>query len=252
MKKAIIITSAIEVNNAYPLTYSATRSKFDSEERFRQTVATLATWDIAGDDHTTIFVIDTSKNAVSYGAQLRYQPNLVFISIKDDFPEIWETVNTHKNKSYCEQTIVHSFLTKYKKDLAVYDFFIKFSGRYLIDGSFEIKYFDTATPGFYFKKPLEFDWSDSWGYYLVDRRQVQGNNKLYQFCSVIYGWSKEYFDQYLDISKVMLEFFNHPSGIHYDVETLLYFFTRQYEDNVYIMPWIVSGWDGTSGRFLRY
>ncbi len=252
MKKAIIITSAIEVDNNYPLTYSNVRSFFNSEERFRQTVSTIASWDILSDEDTTIYLLDVSDNFMIYGAQLFYQKNLRFIGIKESIPEIWHDVRTHKNKSYCEQTIINSFLKKYKEELSQYDYFIKFSGRYLTDRSFNMKFFDTAPSGFYFKHPLKFDWNDSWGYQLVDRRHLQNDNKLYQYSSVIYGWSSEFTEAYENIGKVIIEFCSHPRGLIYDVETLLYFFTRQYEKNITHMPWIVYGWDGTNGRFLRY
>jgi hypothetical protein len=130
MKKAIIITSAIEVNNNYPLTYSPVRSHFTSEERFRQTVSTIAAFDQASDENTTIYLLDVSENSAVYSVLLRYQTNLKFISIKESIPEIWEEVTTHKNKSYCEQTIIYCFLEKYKEELSQYDYYIKFSGRY--------------------------------------------------------------------------------------------------------------------------
>lgn len=252
MKKAIIITSVIEVNNNFPLTYSSVRSHFSAEERFRQTVSTIAAFDQAGDENTTIYLVDASENFSVYGVLLNYQKNLKFIGVKEHMPEIWETVNTHQNKSYCEQTIMLTFLEKFKDELANFDIFVKFSGRYLIDGSFDIKIFDQKPSGFYFKHPMKFEWNDSWGYNLVDRRQLQGDNYLYQYCSVLFAWSKEYMEQYKNISRVIIEFCSHPNGMSYDVETLLYFYTREYGNNIIEVPWIIYGWDGTSGRFLRY
>jgi hypothetical protein len=38
MKTAFIITSAINVSNDHPLTYSKTRSHFNADERCRQTI----------------------------------------------------------------------------------------------------------------------------------------------------------------------------------------------------------------------
>ena len=252
MKKAIIITSAIEVNNDYPLTYSSVRSHFNSEERFRQTVSTIAAFDQASDENTTIYLIDISENFSLYGVLLSYQKNLKYIGVKEHMPEIWHEVNTHKNKSFCEQTIIFNFLEKFKEELDQYDIFVKFSGRYLIDGSFKINIFDNAEPGFFFKHPMKFEWNDNWGYNMVDLRKEQGDNFLYQYCSVLYGWSKDYHQQYIDISKVIAELCSKEGTQHYDVETLLYYFTREFKDNITLMPWIVYGWDGTNGRFLRY
>lgn len=252
MKKAIIVTSAIEVNNDFPLTYSKVRSHFDSEERFRQTVGSLASLDQAMDDDTTVFLIDISPNYLIYCNQFSYQKNLVVVGVKDVMPEIWNTVTSHENKSYCEQLIINTFLERYKDVLLEYDYFIKFSGRYLVDSHFNVRYFDTVKPGFYFKKPMEFEWNDQWRYEIVDNRQEQGDNKLYQYCSVIYGWSKEYFQQYVDIGKVVIEYCGNSATTHYDVETLLFYLTRQYKEHIHQTPWVIYGWDGTSGRFLRY
>jgi hypothetical protein len=253
MKKAIIITSAIDVNNNHPLTYSSVRSHFGNEERFRQTVATLASWDQAGDSETTLFLLDISENYAVYRSLLSYQKNLVYVSVKELIPEIFETVTTHANKSYCEQLLIYSFLTKFRKDLEPYDYFFKFSGRYLIDSHFSIEFFDHVDHGgLFFKAPLKFEWNENWPYAMVDRRQLQGDNKLYQYCSVLYGWSRAYHDQMIDIYRVISEFCSNPSSISYDVETLLYYFTRQFELDIVEMPWIVYGWDGTSGNFLRY
>lgn len=252
MKKAIIITSAIEVNNQYPLTYSPTRSHFNNDERYRQTISTIANLDLASDQDTTLYLVDISDNA-GYGHQLSYQPNLKYIHVKTAIPHIWEITRTHKNKSYCEQLILYSFLESFKEELSQYDFYFKFSGRYLVDKNFNISFFREDTkPGFYFKHPMKFEWNDSWGYEMVDLRKEQGDNFLYQYCSVLYGWSRDYHQQYIDISKVIAELCSKEGTQHYDVETLLYYFTREFKDNITLMPWIVYGWDGTNGRFLRY
>lgn len=253
MKKAIIITSSIEVDNNYPWTYSSVRSHFSNEERFRQTVSTLTNLDCLRDKDTSIFLLDNSENYLVYMGNLAYHENFFYIPVKEKMPEIYHLTRSHPNKSYCEQLILSNFLESFKKELVQYDFLFKLSGRYLVDKSFDISFFNQSTSkGFYFKKPLKFEWSDSWRYSLVDNRKNQNDNFLYQYCSVLYGWSNDQYDNYLNIAKVITEFCCKPHLMHYDVETLLYFFTRQYDTNITEMPWIVLGWDGTSGRFLRY
>lgn len=253
MKKAIIITSAIELSNDHPLTYSKTRTYFTPEERFRQTVMTVANFDIASDQDTTIFLVDASENYLIYAANFSYQKNLRYISVKEKFPEIFKTVITHPNKSYCEQLLLYTFITAFRQELDQFDILFKATGRYFVDGSFDLDFFNTnVRSGFYFKEPIGFPWNDNWGYNIVDRRHIQGNNLLYQYCTILYAWHKDYTDRFLDISKVIIEFCSHPQGMGYDVETLLFFFTRQYEENITHMPWTVYGWVATDGRFLRY
>lgn len=171
MKKAFIITSSIDVSNDYPLTYSQTRSYFSAEERLRQTIYTLASLDSIRDDNVDIFLIDASESWEQYESILRHQKNLRFISIKKELSEIYNTVRTHQNKSHCETLIVSTIMAKYYNDLKNYDFLIKLSGRYFVDGSFTTNLFNEYNKEkLFFKKPLTFEWSDSWGYQMVDRR----------------------------------------------------------------------------------
>jgi hypothetical protein len=253
MKKAYIVTSAIDVDNSHPLTYSSVRSTFTNEERLRHTIFTIASLDHISDNESYIFLIDTSENSDSYRELFRYQPNLIYISVKDEFPDVYEITRTHKNKSYCETLLLISFLNKYKKQLEQFDYFFKLSGRYFIDSKFDPSVFNEENINkLFFKKPLAFEWNDSWPYAMVDRRSIQGNNKLHQYCSVLYGWGKEHHHKMVDIYKVVNVFTDHPNGIYYDLETLLYFFTRQYEANIIETDWLVYGWEGVSGAFMRY
>jgi hypothetical protein len=253
MKKAFIVTSAIEVDNNYPLTYSATRTHFDSTDRFRHTVFTVASLDGIRDPDVTIYIIDASDNWETFSGVLGYQKNLKFISIKQEFPEIYNTVRSHKNKGHCESLMLTKFIEKYKTELDQYDYIFKLSGRYFIDSNFKIDIFTQENiDKIFFKSPLKFDWIENWNYKMVDRRSVQNNNKLYQYSSVLYGWGKNNTDRMLDIYRVISVFTDQNSGVNYDIETLLYFFTREFENQIIETDWVVYGWDGTAGNFLRY
>jgi hypothetical protein len=43
-----------------------------------------------------------------------------------------------------------------------------------------------------------------------------------------------------------------PNMAHYDVETLLYYLTRPFEQNIIETDWKVYGWLGPNGYFTRY
>jgi hypothetical protein len=253
MKKAFIITSANEVDNNYPLTYSKTRTHFDSTDRFRHTVFTVASLDGLRDPDVTIFVVDASDTWQNYAGVLGYQKNLKFVSVKEEFPEIYQAVRTHKNKSHCESLMLSKFVEKYKEELKQYDYILKLSGRYFIDSNFTLAHFTEENKDkFFFKQPLKFDWNEHWNYKMVDRRSIQGDNKLWQYSSVLYGWGSDNLDKMIDIYRVIAVFTDPPNGPIYDIESLLYFFTREFENRVIETNWIVYGWDGTSGNFLRY
>jgi len=253
MKKAFFVTSSIEVNNDFPLTYSAVRSHFSSEERFRQTCFTVSSIDSIRDTNLDIFIIDLSENWEQYAGILQYQKNLNFVSVKKEFPEIFQEARTHKNKSHCETLILSTFIKNRYSELKNYDYCFKLSGRYFIDGSFECSQLSESNLSkLFFKNPMKFDWIDSWPYQMVDRRHIQGDNKLYQYSSVLYGWGKDKFDSILDINKVICEITGTEKGQFYDIETLLYFFTRHFEQDIITVPWLVNGWDGVNGRYLKY
>lgn len=253
MKKALMVTSVIDVDNSYPLTYSPTRSFFSNEERFRQTITTVAILDHIADSDTTIFLVDASEKSDVYKSILGYQPNLVYVDVRKEFPEVYELIRTHKHKSYCEMILQITFFQKYKERLAEYDYTFKVSGRYFFDSSVNL---NSCTPEntdkFLFKYPMQFDWSDNWGYSMVDRRALQNDNKLRQYSSVLYGWGKQNNDAMLDIFRAVAEFTNNEKTMHYDIETLLYFFTRHYESRIIEHDWKIYGFTGVDGTFLRY
>lgn len=253
MKKAFLVTSAIEVDNNFPLTYSKVRSHFSTDERFRQTWFTLSSLDSIRDPNIDIYLLDISDNWESYAGVLGYQKNLNFISIKKEFPHIYNEVKTHINKSHCETLIVKTFIENNLSLLKNYDYIFKLSGRYFIDSSFTIDNLDTNNlDKLFFKYPLSFDWIENWPYAMVDRREIQKDNKLNQYSSVLYGWGRDNLSIMLDINRVICEITGTDKGRFYDIETLLYFFTRDFENKIIHVPWQVHGWDGVNGRFLRY
>ena len=254
MKKAFIVTSAIEVDNQHPLTYSPVRTAFDSKERFRQTVMTVAALDLAcGKNDTTIYILDTSDNWIEYAQTFGYQPNLKFISVKEFFPDIFETVRTHPHKSHCECLLLSRFIKLFRKELGEYDYLFKLTGRYFIDSSFDTSIFNQDNlDKIFFKHPSRFEWNDSWRYELVDRREIQNDNKLNQYCSVLFGWGKDHYDHFLDLFTAMATMFSQPEFVNYDVETLIYYFTRPFEEKIIGTDWIIYGWSGASGQFMRY
>jgi hypothetical protein len=253
MKKAYIITSCIEVDNTKPLTYSPVRSHFSNDERFRHTAFTIASLDHIADDETTIFLVDISPNWIRYKHFLSYQSNLVFVSGHEEFPEIAELCRTQSNKSRAESMIMVAFMEKYKEQLKNYDYFIKISGRYFIDSSFNTDVFNENNINkLLFKKKLEFEFNESWGYDLVDLRAEQGNNKLYQYPSALYGFGSGYYDKMLDIYRVLTVLLDHPDRQRYDLETLLYYFTRHFSNDILEVGWRIYGFEGINGTFMRY
>jgi hypothetical protein len=253
MKKAFIVTSLIDITNGKPLSYSKTRTFFSPIERFHQTVYTITAIDIFDKANCDVFLIDASDNYEQYRSLLSFQDNLKFISIKEEFPEHFETIRTYPNKTHGECLMLCSFLEKYKQVLANYDYTVKLSGRYYFDSSVKKDIFnDLNRDKIFFKKPLQFTWQDSWNYNDIDLRYKTGDNLIRQYCSVMYGWGKSQFDKIYNLHHKILTKTGDKNNWHYDIESLMYFYSRELEQDILETDWMVLGCNGVSGLLMRY
>jgi hypothetical protein len=252
MKKAFVITSLIDVDNQSPLTYVPFRSCFSTEERLRQTIFTVTSLDHVSDSETTIFLLDCSENWQNYRDMFQYQKNLIYVSAKDCLPEIYQEVRTHPNKSRGECLLLSSFLTKFEHLLKNYDYIFKISGRYFLDSSCN---FDLLTQEnldkIFFKKEQGWDWQDRWQYSMIDLRSVQGDNNLYCYHTIVFGWGKDQYLTMLSLLDTVANFLSDQTHFHYDIETLSYFYTRPYKQNIVNFDWTIYGFDGAHGTFKR-
>jgi hypothetical protein len=233
------------------LTYSPVRTIFSSEERFRQTIFTVNSIQAAFPE-AKIVVVDSSDIYKEYQDTFRFFKNTEFIPLKELDQEAFEIVNTHPNKSLCESLLLNTFYKKFRKEIKQYDYVIKTCGRYfyfhLNDALFNVENLNKL----FFKRPLNFNWDDSWNYSFIDRRTEQNNNRIHQYCTVLYAFGGTQLDKMIDINEATIHLLNQAPMKHYDIETLSYYFTRPYEKDVIETDWIVCGWDGTSGRFMYY
>lgn len=253
MKKAFIITTAIDVDTTRPLTYSTTRSSFSQEERLRQTIYTVDNVDHISGDQSTIFLLDISENWNSYRDSFRHQPNLIYIPVKEIFPEIFNTIRTHPNKSVGESVLLSSFLDRCAGLLGEFDYCFKVSGRYFISKDFSLDLLnDSNRDKLFFKQPWQFEFQDHWNYRQVDLRQQQGNNYLYQYPTTIFGWGSGKYQTVLDIFKKIAQFIDQPDHYQYDIETMIYYYTRPYAQDIVQLNCSVRGWDSVSGQFRNY
>lgn len=250
MKKCFYVTSCIDVETDIPFTYAKQRSFFSNEERFRQTLVTVNSIKcLCPDAH--VFVIDTSKPNQTYEKIIESYTDVQYIPMIEYLNETeYKVITEGTHKTVGELTLIQNFLKNFKFELAEYDYLFKLSGRYYLDDTFDSKKFKSKK--IYFKTPLRFEWKESWNYAMVDRREEQGDNLLYQYCSVFYGYHSSYLDYFENLYSEILKIIDDPNNQHYDIETLMYFLTRKdkkiiIEDNI-----LVNGWDGSFGTFFRY
>jgi len=247
MRKLIVVGSSIQPRQG-KFTYSKTRSLFQPEERFRQTIFTINSLRNCFPD-SKIVIVDSSDEYKEYQLLPRYFKNVEFIPLKELSGESFEIVNSNINKSVCESVLLNTYYRQYKKEILQNDIIIKATGRYF--------YFDVNDNSFthdeiYFKKPLNFEWDDTWRYDFVDCREEQNNNRIHQYCTVLYGFGTKHLDKFIDINEASIHLMNQNSMYHYDIETLSYYLTRPYKDLISEVDWRVSGWDGVSGKFMYY
>jgi hypothetical protein len=247
MRKLIVVGSSIQPRSG-KFTYSPTRSLFSAEERFRQTIFTINSLRNSFPD-SKIVIVDSSNDYKEYQSLIHFFSNVEFIPLKELSGEAFEIANSNINKSVCESVLLNAYYRQYKKEIQQYDILVKATGRYF--------YFDFNDSSFthneiYFKKPLNFEWNDTWKYEFVDRRREQNNNRIHQYCTVLYAFGTKHLDKFIDINEAAIHFMKLDSMYHYDIETLSYYLTRPYEPIITETNWRVSGWDGVSGKFMYY
>lgn len=250
MNKLVVVGSSIEPREG-AFSYSNTRSSFDTEERYRQTVFTINSLRNCLPD-ARIIIVDSSEDYMKYYTHLAFIKNVEYVPLKEISYTAFEAVNTHKNKSYCESLLLNTFYKAYKKEIENYDYIIKATGRYFYYDFNESLFTQENVDKIFFKKPLQFKWNDSWNYWMVDRREIQKDDMLRQYCTVLYGFGKQYLNTMIDINDAVMNFIDSQEMANYDIETLAYYLTRPYEQNIIETDWIVSGWDGVSGRYMYY
>lgn len=250
MNKLIVVGSSIQPREG-KFTYSNTRSMFSSDERFRQTFFTINSLQNSLPD-TRIILVDSSDNYMEYMPQIAFMRNVEYVPLKDLSYSAFEKVNTHENKSYCECLLLNTLYKSFRKEIQQYDYIIKATGRYFYFNLNNSLFTEQNTDKILYKKPLNFKWNDSWNYSMVDRRSLQNDNMLRQYCTVLYAYGIQNFDKMLDINEAAIQFIDSPQMKHFDIETLSYYLTRPYEDRIIETDWVVSGWDGVSGNFMHY
>jgi hypothetical protein len=245
MKISFVVTSTIYPSDI-PLTYSQVRSKFDPEERLRQTIYTINSIK-SQIPNARIYLLDSSPDTQKISDAFKYF-GVILPLIPEETKQI---INTHPHKSYCECLLLSSFFDAYKKEISDQDFIFKSTGRYVYDFR-GLNALDTSK--MYFKKPNCFPWRNewSWQFPLVDTRTEEFHNEFRQYCTVLYGFGSQHIPKMRDIYTTVMNIINQREYSHYDVEGLTYTLTRGYKPLIEETDWLVTGFDGTSGRLMYY
>lgn len=249
MKIAFIVTSAIHVNrtNRIGTNLERPRTVHSTEERERHTFFTLGTLFATYPD-ADIFLVDGSSDYTFPKHKVNWA-NLHIHHTHTTSPNLQKIISTHPHKSYCEGLLLLEFIESNKQKLLEYDIIFKVSGRYL-------PYFKDQTTldptKIYFKKPLAYEWNEKWNYHLIDLRKETNDNKMRQYSSVLYGFGQQHFHKFKDILHTIVDMTGKEKYSHYDMEALLYYFTRPFQNDIIETDWMVSGFVGSTQDFYWY
>jgi hypothetical protein len=192
-----------------------------------------------------IFLLDSSDP----DKEIRDTFNPFGVTCVEFSQELREIINSHPHKSYCECLMLKTFFEGYKQEIKEFDFIYKATGRYV----YEINS-DPTPDKMYFKKPNQFPWRNEWTsmFPLVDLRTEEGHNYLRQYCTVLYGFGIDHLHKMTDMYNAIMHIIDKPGFTQYDVEGLTYSLSRNYKNLIEETDWIVTGFDGTSGRLMHY
>lgn len=250
MKIAFIVTSAIQVdpNKRLGKELERPRSVHSTEERMRQTFFALGSI-YSAYPNADVFLLDASKDFKVPMERIPSFKNLKCVYPSDYDPQLQELITSHPNKSFCEGVMLLDFIYRNKEILLEYDIIFKMTGRYV---PYFVDNVQLDPSKIYFKKPLKFEWKDSWEYDMVDLRTQENNNIFSQYSSIIFGFGQEHFYKFIDILHILVDMTSKQEYAHYDIETLLYYCTRPYKENIVETEWMVSGFVGSTDDFYWY
>ena len=192
--------------------YSPKGTFFSPEERFRQTIFTINSLRNCFPT-SKIVIVDSSDEYKEYQSLFKFFKNVDFIPLKELSGEAYEIANKSINKSVCESALLNAYYRQYKKEILEYDVLIKATGRYFY---FDVNDDSITHDGIYFKSPLNFEWNNTWKYEWVDRRKEQNNNRIHQYCTVMYGFGTKHLDKFIDINEAAIHLMKLDSMYHYD------------------------------------
>lgn len=251
MNNLFVITSSINTSNI-PFKYingeTVPRSAFEEGERFRQTVYTVS-FVRSLDPNCDIILLDSSENYQGYKIFEHFK-NLRYFGLGEYDPEIRNIVSTTTQKTYAECLMLKFFMNYAKEDILKYDNFIKLSGRYTIE-DMNISNF---LPGkFTIKKPNK--WQIPIGYpkfSLIDNRKETGEETINSYPTVCYGFDVKLLNYFNEINDEIINIVTKDEYSHFSGEYLLYYLTRKNKELINECDWIINGFDGVYGSWLRF
>lgn len=234
MRKIFVVTSVIEAAN----------SVFSTEERLEQTIRTLVSINENQPD-ADIIVVEGSNN--SYENILKQaSPNINYICIARQRPELMSDILNAQNKSIGEATLFKAALEDNFLSLLKYDFLIKATGRYYYE-NLNNDYFTASNINKFLFIQSEDDvreWSTGHVDYSLIKDPRYPNGQRHVFKTGLYAFSSlKLFSFKQKLNNIITKLKN-PLYQNYDIENLLYneLLDEVVSNNIVNVNWKILGW----------
>lgn len=247
MNNIILITSAINIKKESPaFIHSNTRSYFNFEERFRQTIYTICNIKIFFPD-SQIYLVDCSEISENNKKILDQFSNLKILKMQDLCPDKAKICQTSKSLGLTE-SIITDFFNQYIIDNDIkFDFLLKISGRYFFT-SFNSSILNQENIDKFLIKPvLRFEWQNKWNFI----EEFNKNGFLNYCCSRTYCIGVKKFIDFKNGIKKIVNFYETNSCYYIDYEVLIHDYIFM-NTNYVEVPWITAGFKGVSGEFQSW
>lgn len=250
MKTLYLVTSAINPTSI-PFKYLSgdfvQRSFFSEAERYRQTIYTIS-YLKSLDKSASIVILDCSENCSDYTVLEKDFGGIKFIGVKELSWTVHDIANNSTQKSYAECAMIKLFIDKYKDYILEHDFFIKLSGRYTVEG---INPWQYQKNRFFFKLPNYNDPGIEERLSFVDTRHNK-EGPILSYSTVCYGFDTSFLQTYYSINDKIISTVTQQEHSHLCSEFLIYYYTRELKNSIIEYDWIVNGFDGVNGGWVRY
>lgn len=245
-KICFIVSSAIEVNNEYPVDLwndIPRRTDFSWEERYRQTIYTIINLRNISNKAKT-FIVDVSLDYDKFYVIESEFENVTYWPVAKYNKNVADYANKSCAKSLCEAMIINEFTKTNHEELLQYDFIVKVSGRYV----FEVDCNDFIKNKFMFTKKIPYDppsavihqYDEGWDHFM--------------YPSTIYAFDSCHLKRHERIlDDLIVKFMQDENMMQYshNVEMYLYNGTKDIQENVEMIPMTTYGFAGISKKYIR-
>lgn len=197
-KTLIYVSSAIDIDDFPNFNYGS-RSVFDRDRRLSQTLLTIKNLKYFFPE-SDIIIFDAGKIYNKAIELINNTNNTEIYFLKNISDNVYQFSRKCSSKGLCETVLTLEFLREFGDKISEYEYFIKFSGRYIINKfSYNIDFSDS----FFTKNIYKFKYEDNKS--LGVPKDMCYDNMIYWAPTLIYGLPVTSIEEF---NKGMIELYN--------------------------------------------